>query len=77
MRLPIRITLSLRSAKGRHRLISYAGLFGLAFASTASANPVMWTAATFASHGVRGFNDPGDISDQSMSDLAATGAKRS
>jgi endoglucanase len=44
------------------------------FVACARATTTMWTAATFASHGVRGFNQPGDISDSSMSDLAATGA---
>ena len=43
-----------------------------------SATPIYWvgpwTAAAFASKGVRGFNNPGDTSDQSMSDLAASGA---
>jgi len=34
----------------------------------------VWTAATFASKGVRGFNSPGDVSDQSMSAMAASGA---
>jgi len=38
------------------------------FAST------LWTAATFAGGGVRGFNQPTDVSTSSMSDMAATGA---
>ena len=34
----------------------------------------VWTAGTFVSQRVRGFNEPGDISDLSLSNLAATGA---
>jgi len=40
----------------------------------AGSNSGLWPASMFASHGVRGFNEPGDISPTSMSAMAATGA---
>ena len=46
----------------------------LCISSPSFASSTMWTAATFASHGVRGFTDPGDISPASIAAMAATGA---
>jgi hypothetical protein len=44
------------------------------FVACARAATTMWTAATFASHGVRGFNQPGDSSLSSYQAAAAYGA---
>lgn len=51
---------------------------GLSAASPSSPNATFatttWNAATFAGHGARGFNQPGDLSAKSFADMAATGA---
>lgn len=51
-----------------------AGASSAGSAGSGSFAGTLWTAASFASHGVRGFNQPGQFSARDYADMAATGA---